>query len=63
MNNEFDPTLYGEDFFEQMDNFKFTDAEREIITFAMGLDDDRFSDEEAIELAYYFASTNGLNTR
>jgi len=63
MTNEFDPTLYGEDFFEQMDNFQFTDAERTILNIAISMDDDEFGDEEYIELAYHFASTNGLNNR
>ena len=63
MEFEFDPTKYGEDFFQQMDNFRFTEAEQKVLDFAFNLDDDEFGDEEYIQLAYHFASTNGLNTR
>ena len=57
----FDVTKFGESAAEQVENMRFTDAEKQILDYALKVDECDFSDEQYYELAYYFAQRNGLN--
>ena len=58
---KFDVTKFGESAAEQVENMRFTDAEKQILDYAKNVDECEFSDEQYYELAYYFAQRNGLN--
>lgn len=55
-----DISKYGEDSLEQISNMKFTDKESIILEFVLS-QDNKYSDEEYINLAFEFAENNGLN--
>ena len=61
LREDFNPEDFGDDTFSQIDNMQFTDAQQMILDYAMGLEDQGFSDEEYYDLAFYFAKHNGLN--
>ena len=59
----FDVTKFGESAAEQVENMRFTDAEKQILDYAQKVDECEFSDEQYYELAFYFAQRNGLNEK
>ena len=61
LREEFEPSNFGEDTFDQIDNMRFSPAEKKILEYAFSLEDEGFSDEEYFDLAYFFAKQNGLN--
>ena len=60
---KFDVTKFGDSAIEQVENMRFTDAEKQILDYAQKVDECEFSDEQYYELAYYFAQRNGLNEK
>ena len=61
MKEAFDVSRFGDDTLEQIDNMRFTDAQKMILNYALELEERGFSDEEYYELAFFFAEHNGLN--
>lgn len=55
-----DVSKYGEDSLEQISNMKFTEQEQIILDFVLK-QDEKYTDEEYINLAFEFAEKNGLN--
>ena len=60
---KFDVTKFGDSAMEQVENMRFTDAEKQILDYAQKVDECEFSDEQYYELAFYFAQRKGLNEK